>query len=480
MWWWLTLACHSVSVAPADRAQVRDALVLSLASGPLNVQEGEPVIEAGYTIRPVRWSLQPGFSISGALWLPDSPGPVGVLVAHGHYGQGKSSAEAQEVAHRLAARGHTVLAVDTPGVEEWDVAGRHIHMDEGAHNRAFLAAGGTSALALQLSILQRGVDLLESRGLKKIAATGASGGATQALYLQLIDERVEVTVLASAPRVPREARASGCPCDQIPGWPGPDPSLLAAWRGPALWLSDVEQPAPEGLGSDISYEVMAGPHSFTEPMQRRAIEYIEDALGGGSGEFRRQIPQLSFSTGAPEDGAAEITDLALPVASSWVPREVRAVAHTQSCSGDGPVVVVGGGHPTDLEALHQAGFRTCELELMSASGRDWDPVDLAESISTQQPLIDRVAGALSAIVRRESAVAIWGVRGYGLAASATGHPFVVRDPVRTIDAVDPAVDAPWIHVPGGWWGGVEAHLAKAVATGTEPADLASALVSLKD
>ena len=63
-------------------------------------------------------------------------------------------------------------------------------MAEGAHGRALLAAGGTSALALQVELLRRGVDLLKGLGAKRIAATGASGGAVQSFWLALSDERV--------------------------------------------------------------------------------------------------------------------------------------------------------------------------------------------------------------------------------------------------------------------------------------------------
>jgi dienelactone hydrolase len=473
----MLLACQTPSVVPADTAAaaVRAALVMEIIPGPLLARAGPATVGEGYSVRAVAFDLQPGFSIAGGLWEPDSPGPTGVLVAHGHYGQGKSSAEAQEIAHRLAAQGHTVLAVDTPGVEEWDVPGRRIHFDAGAHNRAFLAAGGTSAMALQLAVLRRGLDLLEARGVSRIAVTGASGGAVQALYLQLIDPRVRGSVLAAPPRIPREARASGCACDQIPGWPGPDPHLLASVTGRSLWLSDVEQPRPEGLPSSVDFEVMAGPHSYTEAMQRRALDFIADVLDGGGGAFLERVPQGALSTGSADPAAAAITDLALPAPAPWTPRPAKAVAYTQSCSGAGPTVVLGGSDAADVAALHAQGFRACEVRMVTASGLDWDSVDLAESIATGQPLIDRVVGAMSAVAEREGAVAAWGARGYGLAAAGVGLPFVVRDPVRTIDAVDPLLDPPWIHVPGGWWGGVERLLALAEAAGPDRAALVESL-----
>ncbi len=475
VWWWLVLACQTISVTPADLGEVHTALVTRIEEGPLNVVEGESIRGEGYVVRPVRFDLRPGFQAAAALWVPDRPGSLGVLVAHGHYDQGKSSPESQEVAHRLAARGYTVLAVDTPGVEEWDVPGRRIHFDAGAHSRAFLAAGGSSAMALQLAVLRRGLDVLEARGVERMAATGASGGAVQALYLQLTDPRVRGTVLASPPRMPREARAGGCACDQIPGWPGPDPSLLAALTGPSLWLSEVKQDRPEGLPASVEFVVEEGPHSYTLPMQKRALAFIDDLFDVSAGPMLDHVPQLILSTGKPPGDAMGIISLPLPAPEPWVPRPAKAVAHTHSCEGKGPTVVTGGADEADLRAIRAAGLRSCAVTLLTATGTDWDPVELAEAIATGHPLADRVAGALRTAARQEGAVGVWGSRAYGLPAAGAGLPFVVRDPVRTVDTVDLANDPPWIHVPGAWWGGVEQILGQAVAAGPDRAVLAAAL-----
>ena len=472
----LVLACQTVSVVPAEEGVVREALVHSLADGPLDLAESDTISVEGFTVRPVRFNLRPGFAISGALWVPEKASKTGVLVAHGHYGQGKSSPEAQEISHRLAAQGHLVLAVDTPGVEEWDVQGRQIHFDEGAHNRAFLAAGGSSAMALQLAVLRRGVDVLEQMGATRIAAAGASGGAVQALYLQLTDDRVVASALASPPRVPREARAGGCACDQIPGWPGPDPHLLAAVQGPVLWMSEVKQERPAGLPPAAEFVVMEGPHSFTAAMQRRALAFIERALDGAGGSFLKTTPQLDLSTGPLPAQWSQIIDLPLPAPVARIPQPSDAVAHTQECTGSGPTVVAGGTDAADVAAMVAQGLRVCRVSLMTASGVDWDPVDLAESIALGKPLIDRVAGALHTAAVREKAVGVWGSRGYGLAAAGVGLPFVVRDPLTTIHQVDPKTDAPWVHFPGAWWGGVGEILGKAVAVDHDRSVLAKALL----
>ncbi len=124
-------------------------------------------------------------------------------------------------------------------------------------------------------------------------------------------------------------------------------------------------------------------------------------------------------------------------------------------------MVTGGADAADLAALHAAGLRTCAVTLITGTDKDWDPLDLAEAIATGRPLADRVAGALRTAARREHAVGVWASRAYGLPAAGADLPFVVRDPVRTVDEVDPAQDAPWIHVPGAWWGGVQQILGQA-------------------
>jgi fermentation-respiration switch protein FrsA (DUF1100 family) len=224
LWTALLLACNPSGPPPADPQRLLDALGLEvLPRAPLDPRENRPHRFEGYTLRPVSLQVYSDFRVSAALWLPDGPGPhPGVLMAHGHFGQGKSSGEAQGPAHALAARGYAVLAVDTPGVEEGDQPGRRIHMARGAHGRAMLAAAGTSAMATQLHALQAGLDYLEGRGdVGEVAVTGSSGGSVQSFYLLFVDPRPAGAVLASFVPMPREARAGGCACDTVPGWPPP-------------------------------------------------------------------------------------------------------------------------------------------------------------------------------------------------------------------------------------------------------------------
>ena len=96
-------------------------------------------------------------------------------------------------------------------------------------------------------------------------------------------------------------------------------------------------------------------------------------------------------------------------------------------------------------------------------------------IATGRPYVGRQAGALRAGARTSGAVAVWGVRAWGLPASAVGLPFVVRDPVRTLDDLDPTRDPAWVHVPGAWWGSVDSALSGALLMSGDPARLAQQL-----
>jgi len=75
----------------------------------------------------------PAFELAMLELEPRRATDAGVVVAHGHFGEGKGDPTAQDIAWRLARRGARVVVVDTPGVEEWDVPSRQIHGDGGAH-----------------------------------------------------------------------------------------------------------------------------------------------------------------------------------------------------------------------------------------------------------------------------------------------------------------------------------------------------------
>ena len=359
-------------------------------------------------------------------------------------------------------------------MEEADRPGRHIHFDSGRHNRGFLAAGGTSAMALQVRLLQRGLDLLQAEGATRIGATGASGGAVQSMYLSLVDPRVQAVALASYPRTPREARASGCPCDQVPGWPGPDPSVAAAISIPSLWLCDGPGDPPDGFPANGTFRETAGPHSYTAEMQQHALAFFDRHLdlGPAPDDGLGPAPIQAIRTAALTSTELDIPDLLpfLTPKSTWTPGRTGEGHHELSCDGRGPAVAIAGGTEADQAALVAAGLKACLVRMPE------DAVGHDVAIATAgTPYTHVLSGALAAAAARIDAEAIYAVRGYALVAAGTGIEYAVLDPIRTFADIELENDPAWIHVPGAWWGAIDASWKGARAVSTEREALVSAL-----
>lgn len=468
----LGLGCGGGQPPPAaDLGRLRGALGMEvLARAPLQPVLGDAVPYDGYTVRPVSLQVLRGFRVSAALWLPEGPGPhPAVLVAHGHFGEGKSAGESQGPAHAFAQAGWAALAVDTPGVEEGERPDRQLHFEGGAHNRALLAAAGSSALALQLAGLQAGLDYLQARGdIGPVAVTGASGGAVQALYLALIDPRPVGAVLASYVPTPREPRAGGCACDGLPGWPGPDPALLAGLRVPTLWLSELEQDPPPGLPRSADFAVVPGPHGYGAELVAEALRWLGDLLGRprpAPGPTPYTAPERLRSADVGPAGLASL--LSPSNAPRWTPALRAELPYTVRCAGEGPRVITAGAGLEDEAALRAAGLSPCTLTLHP------DELAVDEAIIRGRSPADRPASALALAVRQQRALGVYAARAWGVAAEGAGVPYVLRGALTAPEQVDPALDPPWVHAPGWWW--PAPRYPGALAVGEDPAALAAAL-----
>jgi len=423
-------------------------------------------------VRTVALDVRAGFRVGGAWFAPDQPSKQGVIMAHGHFqGGGKSSPEAQDLAHRLAAAGVPVLVVDGPGEEEWSHPDRALHFQRGAHNRAWLLAGGTSALALQLAALTSGLDLMGALGVDQVVATGASGGAVLSFWLALADDRVSGVVLASAPDVPRPPDAAGCACKLLWGLPGPDPQVVGALPVPSLWLKESEGPALDGLPDQASWRVVPGPHGYAAPMQREALAWIVDHFEREAPDWRSEVPRLALRSRGRAEPRAHRTLWELPLAPTdrWRPQPVPGLEAPMVCGGEGPAVVVLGAEAQDLEALATSGFRTCELGLPD------DRWGFARAATRGEVYADQVAGAVAAAVAQEDAVAAWGVGGFGIAVAGSGVPYVLRSAPTRPEDLDLGRDPAWVHVPGLWWGGLPDLTSGAIASGDDAHQLAATL-----
>ncbi len=474
--WLLLAACtgRGPTVEPADREALRAALTFPLAlTAPTAPVAGSPQPTPGATVTPLRLDLAPGLSVGAALWIPDTPTGAGVVVAHGHFGQGKSAPETQEIAHRLAARGALVLAVDTPGTEEQARTDNEIHLEPGGpHGRGVLRAAGTNAMALQVALLRVGLDLLAARGATRLGATGASGGAVQAFYLGVQDPRVRAVALAAFPPVPREARPGGCACDQVPGFPGPDPGVVALLEVPSLWMGDgARLEPPAGLGPAGRFVHFDAPHTYAPAMQDAAVDFFADALDLRGGPRLDRVPGLDLAAPAPAPDALGLRDLALPPPPrSWTAgaADPLLAPHTLSCEGRGPTVLVLGGTPDDLGPLAATGRQACLVDVREAPGAQ------AETIAEEQTFADAVVASVRQAADRKGATAVVARRAWALPASALGVPYAVVDPVRHPRVLTDA-DPEWVHVPGVWHGGMSRALGGAVSVSADLATAAAAL-----
>lgn len=175
------------------------------ARAPLKPRYGIVRKYDGYSVQNVAIESLPGVFVTGSLYLPAQKGKkmAGILSAHGHWSKpedyGRYRADAQLRCASLARMGAAVFSYDMVGygeMKDWGWEHRH-----------------PLALKQQLWNSIRALDFLlslENIDPRRIAITGASGGATQTFLLTAVDDRIKV----SAPVVQVSAHFfGGCVCE---------------------------------------------------------------------------------------------------------------------------------------------------------------------------------------------------------------------------------------------------------------------------
>lgn len=168
---------------------------------PLNARTVATVEADGYRYEKVIFESQPGFHVTGILYLPLGPGPVpGVIVPCGHSANGKALEAYQRASILLAKNGIASFCYDPIGQGERvyftkpdgdaEVGATVEHTLIGA--AAILL--GTNLATLRIWDGMRALDYLQSRPEiipDKLGCTGNSGGGTLTSYLMALDPRVE-------------------------------------------------------------------------------------------------------------------------------------------------------------------------------------------------------------------------------------------------------------------------------------------------
>jgi polygalacturonase/dienelactone hydrolase len=171
---------------------------------PLNARVTGTLRRAGYRVEKVLFESRPGFHVTGALFVPESPdwpGPYpGVLVPCGHALNAKAWDTYQSMGALLALNGMVALVFDPVDqgerIQLFKESGEMLMWGTKAHNMA-----GTAAILLGLNLAtyevwdgMRAIDYLQSRpevDPERIGCTGNSGGGTQTALLMALDERIK-------------------------------------------------------------------------------------------------------------------------------------------------------------------------------------------------------------------------------------------------------------------------------------------------
>jgi len=167
---------------------------------PLNPQVSGRESRDGYRVEKVLFESQPGFHVTGIMYLPDGPPPYpAVLVPCGHSENGKAAEAYQRASIILAKNGLAAFCFDPVGQGErkqiLDAQGKGPYRATSEHALEAPAAIliGRNLATTMVWDGMRAIDYLQSRpdvDPKRIGCAGNSGGGTQTAYLMALDERI--------------------------------------------------------------------------------------------------------------------------------------------------------------------------------------------------------------------------------------------------------------------------------------------------
>jgi dienelactone hydrolase len=248
-----------------------------------------------YSIEKVLIETLPGYYLGGNLYRPLKAAPPegfpAVLSPHGHWNYGRlEHTDIASVPARcinLARQGYVVFAYDMVGYDD-TVQTPH---DFGDTPEEQLWAFGPLQLQLWNSI--RALDFMESlpgvnRG--RIGITGASGGATQTMMLQAVDDRIQFSAPANMVSFLMQG---GSLCENAPGlrldtnnveiasMMAPKPMIMSAATGD--WTRNMEKeeyPAVRaiydlyGKADNLAYFYQDAPHNYNRPNREATYAFF--------------------------------------------------------------------------------------------------------------------------------------------------------------------------------------------------------------
>jgi len=239
---------------------------------PLNARVFDERTGDGFVVSKVYFESLPGFLATGNLYRPasgDGPFPA-IVTPHGHWKYGRlQNSEQGSIPGRcidFARMGFVVFSIDMVGYNDSfqfphdpNKSRAQLRADEPLpyEPRAFRGdfrfpeaeLYGFNLGGMQVWNAVRAVDFLESLPYvdrDRIGATGASGGASQTIFLMIADERIKV---AAPVNIIGAEKHPGCYCENMPGlWIDLSTIEMAAAFAPKplLLMSAVEDPWTHG------------------------------------------------------------------------------------------------------------------------------------------------------------------------------------------------------------------------------------------
>ena len=258
----------------------------------------------GYTIEKVLLETLPGYYLGGNLYRPSNAAVkhTGIMNPHGHWQYGRLENEdvfsGQALGSSLAKQGYVVFAYDMVGYND-TIQTPHKF---GSPTEQLWSFG---PLQLQLWNSIKATDFVSSLpdvDSTKLAVTGASGGATQALLLAAVDDRIS---FAAPVNMVSAIMQGGDFCENAPGLRvstnnveiaamfAPKPMLVVSATGD--WTKNVpneEFPAIQRIydlyGKHDNVEVIQidAPHNFNKSSREAVYRFFEKRIAGGANAER--------------------------------------------------------------------------------------------------------------------------------------------------------------------------------------------------